>query len=322
MADQNDHDPVRPSTVRLPPTRPLGVTTLLDFVVARFPRVPRVAWEARFAAGEVWTVAGPLAADAPFEPLLEVHYRRAVATEPPVRTDFRIVWQSRDLLVVDKPPFLPVIPGGLWVRHTLLHLLGDHELVPLHRLDRLTSGLVVLSRRPASRGHFARLFQPNAPVVKTYSSVCHLPTDREPPRAARLADHVTRSTTEYWRQEVVTGQPVNSRCALSLAGRRGSLVLYRLRPVTGRKHQLRVQLAHAGLPIVGDPLYGLEQRHDPRDVTRRMWLDAHQLEVRGFPLPDGGVLDARWRSSRSPESLLRRAALEAVAEQPGAASSC
>lgn len=310
MNDRSEHPEVRPSTVRLPAEAPAGVATMLDFVTVQFPRVAPAEWRARFAAGEVWSAEGAVTADAPFEPLLEIHYRRAVACEPPVRTDLRVVWHDRDLLVVDKPPFLPVTPGGQWVRHTLLHLLGDHDLAPLHRLDRLTSGLVVLSRRPATRSHVARLFQPGGPVVKTYTAICEHAGLGEPPARGELADHLARSRDAYWRQAVVAGAPPNARTSIELLASSGRLLLYRVVPATGRKHQLRVQLAHAGLPIAGDPLYGLERRHDPDDLSRRLWLDAHQLQVTGFPSPDGATLDVTWRSSRRPDALLAAAVKE------------
>jgi tRNA pseudouridine32 synthase/23S rRNA pseudouridine746 synthase len=86
------------------------------------------------------------------------------------------------------------------------------------------------------------------------------------------------------------------------------LVLVRVRPLTGRKHQIRVQLADAGLPILGDPVYGTTPSHDPADLSRRMWLDAHRLAVNRFPGPDGAdALTADWTSSRPPTEFLQEA---------------
>ena len=302
---------VRASIVTLPAARPDGVVTLLDFFRLRFPRIPESVWRTRFASGKVWSSEGAVAEGEPFRPLLELRYRREVANEPPVRGDFVIVWSDGDLVVVDKPPHLPVTPGGPWVRNCLLHRLsaaaGNHELAPLHRLDRLTSGLVLWSSNRRTRGHFARLMHPGAPVEKVYTAVCEVRRSDAPPSAV-LEHHVARSRDEYWRQIVEPARPPNARCDIELLDTATALALYRVRPHTGRKHQIRVQLAAEGLPILGDPLYGTVPFHDPQDISTRMWLDAHIIEINGFPGPDGGpALTAVWTSTRTPADMFTRA---------------
>jgi tRNA pseudouridine32 synthase/23S rRNA pseudouridine746 synthase len=325
MDDQDDRRPrkrrsrleseartVRPSTVKLPERPPHGEPTIFEFFLERFPRVSRTVWLERFTTGKVWATETPIDDQTPYRPLLEVHYRREVEREPPVREDFRIVWSDRDLMVVDKPPHLPVIPGGRWVRGCLLHLLleatGNDRIAPLHRLDRLTSGLVLLSLDPATRPHFARLFQPHPMVEKDYTAVCELRCELAS-RRFTLAHHIARSETEYWRQVVRPGLPPNARCEVEVVAVDKGLVHARVRPLSGRKHQIRVQLADAGLPILGDPLYGTNPSHDPDDLSRRLWLDAHRLGVSDFPDPRGGnALTAEWTSSRPPAEFFRRAA--------------
>jgi len=302
---------VRPSTVKLPERPPHDETTVFEFFLRRFPRISRTVWLERFTTGKVWAGDTTIDPDTPYRPLLEVHYRREVEREPPVREDFRIVWSNQHLMVVDKPPHLPVTPGGRWVRGCLLHLLveatGNDRIAPLHRLDRLTSGLVLLSLDPESRSHFAGLFQPRPMVEKDYTAVCELRGD-PPPQRFTLTHHIRRSETEYWRQVVQPEQPSNSRCDVAVLEAKNDLVLLRVRPLTGRKHQIRVQLAHAGLPILGDPLYGTNPSHEPEDLSQRLWLDAHRLAVTGFPDPkDGGGLTAEWISSRPPEEFFRDA---------------
>jgi len=325
MVDDGDHcsltgldepaeaaPPVRPSTVTLPERPPADVGTIFDFFLLRFPRIPRESWMERFTAGKVWSKNGPIDVDAPYRPLLVVHYRREVEREPPVREDFRVVWSDRHLMVVDKPPNLPVTPGGRWVRGCLLHLLleatGNESIAPLHRLDRLTSGLVLLSLDPTTRPHFARLFQPRPLVKKIYTAVCELRRDPPPPRFT-LTHHIARSTEEYWRQVVRPELPANARSEVEVMAVDDDLVLARVRPSTGRKHQIRVQLAEAGLPILGDPLYGSIRSHEPEDLSLRLWLDAHQIIVNGFPgAPGIEAIDTAWTSSRPPFELFRRAA--------------
>jgi len=303
--------PVRPSTVKLPEQPPQSEKTIFDFFLHRFPRISRTTWLERFASGKVWATGTPIDAGTPYRPLLEVHYRREVDREPPVREDFRVVWSDRHLMVVDKPPNLPVTPGGRWVRHCLLHLLleatGNDRIAPLHRLDRLTSGVLLLSLDPATRSHFARLFQPQPMAEKTYTAVCELRRDPPPP-SFMLVHHIARSEHEYWRQVVRPELAPNARCEVEVMAVKNDLVLTRVRPLTGRKHQIRVQLAHEGLPILGDPLYGAKQSHNPDDLTQRLWLDAHRLVVTGFPGPSGTEeLTAEWTSSRPPMEFFWRA---------------
>jgi len=306
-----DRSPVRPSTVKLPEEPPPGVRTIFDFFLQRFPRVPRAIWVERFATGKVWSSEDPIDAVTSYRPLLEVHYRREVKEEPPVREDYRVVWSDNHLMVVDKPPNLPVTPGGRWVRGCLLHLLlgatGNENIAPLHRLDRSTSGLVLLSTDPSTRSHYGRLFQPEPAVEKVYTAVCEAV---RAPQSRRLIieNHIARSQEEYWRQVVIPDLHANARCEAEFVEEDSGLLLLKVRPSTGRKHQIRVQLAHAGLPILGDPLYGTARSNNPGDLVNRMWLDAHQLSVRGFPRPqDVDVLTAAWTSSRPPFEFFRQA---------------
>ena len=309
----------RPSTVKLPEQQPSGVRTILEFFLHRFPRIPRETWVERFAAGKVWAAGGPIDAETTYTPFLEVHYRREVEEEPPVRTDFRVVWSDQHLMVVDKPPHLPVTPGGRWVRHCLLHLLteatGNDSIAPLHRLDRLTSGLVLLSINASSRSRFSRLFQPSPLVEKTYTAICELRQD-PPSENFSLAHHISRSPHQYWRQVVTPDLPANARCNVEVVAVEDGLVLLRVGPSTGRKHQIRVQLAHEGLPILGDPLYGTKPSYDPDELSQRLWLDAHRLAIRGFAWrPGTGTLTGDWISSRPPVEFLRRALQSAPSDR-------
>ena len=297
--------------VKLPAQPPSGVHTIFGFFVGRFPRIPRETWLERFASGKVWAEGLPIDTETPYRPLLDVHYRREVEHEPPVRKDYRIVWSDRHLMVLDKPPNLPVTPGGKWVRGCLVHLLQEATdnggITPLHRLDRLTSGLVLFSLDLTTRSHYSRLFQPSSRVEKIYTAVCEVKNEA-PPRTFALTHHIARSSDEHWRQIVVPDRPANARMEVEILSRSGVLVLARARPVTGRKHQIRVPLAQAGLPILGDPLYGTNRSYRPEDLSQRLWLDAYRITISDFGQPhDVGLLTRSWVSSRTPSGFFRRA---------------
>jgi tRNA pseudouridine32 synthase/23S rRNA pseudouridine746 synthase len=144
-------------------------------------------------------------------------------------------------------------------------------------------------------------------VEKTYTAVCEIQSD---PLLSRFAldHHIIRSPHEYWRQVVSPGAPANAHCEVEVKAVENDLALVRVSPTTGRKHQIRVQLADAGLPILGDPLYGTRPSHEPGDLTQRLWLDASRLEVNAFPGPSGAAeLTGDWTSSRPPSTFFERA---------------
>jgi len=152
---------VAASRLQLPPG---DWSCLLEGLCARFPRIDRGQWQDRFARGRVRDAQGrALAADHPWQVGLEIHYFREVADEPVIPHQEAILHVDAHLQVADKPHFLPVTPAGGYVQQTLLARLvartGNPDLVPLHRLDRLTAGLVLFSTRPGTRDAYQRLFR-------------------------------------------------------------------------------------------------------------------------------------------------------------------
>ena len=241
-----------PSRLQLPPG---DWPSLLEGLCARFPRIDRAQWADRFARGRVQDAQGrALAPDRAWQVGLEIVYFREVADEPVIPFAEAIVQQDADLLVADKPHFLPVTPAGGYVRETLLARLvartGNRDLVPLHRLDRLTAGLVLFSTRPDSRDAYQRLFRERR-IEKVYEALA----PALPPLAFPLERHTRLVPGEpFFRMTEAPGEP-NARTRIEVADSTGPVWRYRLHPVTGRKHQLRVHMAGLGAPILGDDLY-------------------------------------------------------------------
>ena len=259
---------VRPSTVKLPERPPNNERTVFEFFLRRFPRISRTVWLERFTTGKVWATETAIDAETPLPaaPRGPLPARgRARAAGPGGLPDRVVESRSHGHR---QTAHLPVTPGGRWVRGCLLHLLleatGNDRIAPLHRLDRLTSGLVLLSLDPATRPHFARLFQPHPMVEKDYTAICELRCER-PPRRFTLAHHIARSETEYWRQVVRPGLPPNAKCDVEIMAVESGLVHARVRPLTGRKHQIRVELAARGS---ADPRRSA-LRHEPVAPARR-----------------------------------------------------
>ena len=157
-------DGVSASRFQLPPG---PWPTVLEALCACFPRVERGLWLSRFARGRVLDAAGEaLHVEAPYRVGADIHYYREVVDEPLLAVEDTLLHVDADLIVVDKPHFLPVVPGGGYVTQTLLARLirrfGDIGIAPLHRLDRLTAGVVLFSANPATRARY-QAFSVNAP---------------------------------------------------------------------------------------------------------------------------------------------------------------
>lgn len=231
----------------------------------------------RLAAGEVVFRDGtPVAPEEPYRGGQTVFLYRDLPEEAPVPGELTVLYQDDDIVVADKPHFLATMPRGRHVTQTALvqlrRRLALPSLSPAHRLDRLTAGVLLFTVRPEIRGAYQLLFQ-RREVTKTYLAIAPLPLGPLPT--------VVRSRIVKPRDSVqavdVPGE-VNAETWLELVrGLDGGLGLYRLRPTTGRTHQLRVHLSGLGCPIVGDPLYPVVTEHRPQDFTRPLQLLAESL---------------------------------------------
>lgn len=237
--------------------------TVLDCLCARFPQVSQAVWRDRMARGLVLNAEGqPLTAETPYREGLRVHYFREVPAEREIPFEARILYQDEHLLVADKPHFLPVLPAGEYVEHTLLsrlaRQLNNPHLVPLHRIDRLTAGLVMFSLNPTSRGAYQALFRERR-IEKSYEAIAPALPEAVFPlrRATRLVEG-----EPFFRMQEIDGV-ANTETRIDVLEQRGAWWRYALFPVTGKRHQLRVHMAALGAPLLGDPLYPEldEQRH-------------------------------------------------------------
>lgn len=263
------------STVHLPPG---DWATVLDALCARFAGVSREQWRSRMESGKVLGADGErLGPEQVFVAGMCVRYFRELAEEVAIPFAEQVLHVDEHLVVADKPHFLPVMPAGVYARETLLtrliERLGYPALVPLHRIDRATAGLVMLSRNPRTRGQYQELFRQRR-IVKHYEALAPLLPDCVFPmlRCSRLTQG-----PEFFRAQEVAGEP-NSETAIDLIERCGQYARYALRPITGRKHQLRVHLAALGAPIVNDRLYPTLLPQAPDDYTCPLQLLARSLE--------------------------------------------
>jgi len=262
------------STIHLPPG---DWTTVLDSLCAHFTTISRAQWLDRIERGLVLDGHGlAIEPDTPYQAGLRIHYYREVIDEAPIPFTESVLHVDEHLVVADKPHFLPVTPAGGFVEQTLLRRLirrlGNPDLVPLHRIDRATAGLVLFSANRASRDHYQALFRERR-IDKRYEALA----PALPQVAFPLLRHSRIVVGElFFRMQEVDGLP-NSETRIEVIERGGDCWRYALHPVTGRKHQLRVHMAALGAPITDDTLYPVLTEKAADDYQRPLQLLAHSL---------------------------------------------
>lgn len=264
---------VAPSFVFLPHA---GWPSVLAFMLERFPAIGEDTWRSRMARGEVVDEVGVhLQPDSPCRHGLCIFYYREPEAEMPIPFAETILYRDAHLLVVDKPHFLPVIPSGRFLHETLLvrlkHKTGLVDLAPIHRLDRETAGVVIFSCDRGTRGAYQALFRQRA-VDKVYEALAPAAAlDFPLTRRSRMVDG-----TPFFCMQEVEGEP-NSETSIDIIERRGELALYRLNPVTGKRHQLRVHMAALGIPIVNDAFYPVALPCKGDDFSQPLKLLAREI---------------------------------------------
>lgn len=230
-----------------------------------------------FAAGDIVDMAGPIAPDAPYVPGEAVWFHRDLPSETFVPFDISIVYRDDALLVIDKPHFLPTIPrGGHILQTALVRLrleLDLPQLVPAHRLDRVTAGIVLFVVDPTLRGAYQTLFQDRM-VRKEYQAIARYDPSLVLPTVVR--SRIVTEKGDFTAREI-DGEP-NAHTTVELLEHRDGLGRYRLTPLTGRTHQLRLHMNSLGVPILGDDLYPTATDRAVDDFTDPLQLLASAIE--------------------------------------------
>lgn len=298
-----------------------GWDTAMDYMLDRFGHVDPEGIRRRFREGEVRAADGTAFTETT---PLGVHeflwYYREVPQEEPIPGELTILHQDEHLLAVDKPHFLPTTPGGRFVQQSALvrlrNQLGLDELVPIHRLDRATAGVLLFSTNPATRGDYQVMFE-RRHLHKVYEAVSEIPGDPADSLVLARFPLVFRNKMEktkgVLRAQSVEYTPAESGRSPGTAARAGrktnrppiganaetrmellragyssgtwadtAVGHFRLFPRTGKTHQLRVHLAALGLGILGDPFYPVLLDAAPDDYEKPLQLLARSI---GFTDP-------------------------------------
>jgi tRNA pseudouridine32 synthase/23S rRNA pseudouridine746 synthase len=251
--------------------------TVIDFLKEKYPHVDAATWEARMAKGQVMDETGRrVDSETAFRVGACIYYYRELENERTIPFVEHVIYQDEHILVADKPHFLPVIPSGKFLHETLLVRLrkqgATEALVPIHRLDRETAGVVLFSLNPKTRGHYTSLFR-NRSVTKTYEALAPTLENSNFPitRRSRIVQG-----EPFFRMKEVAGE-ANSETHISVLNNLGRFTLYQLLPFTGRKHQLRLHLAALGIPVINDKLYPALTPSDEDDFSSPLKLLARSI---------------------------------------------
>jgi 23S rRNA pseudouridine1911/1915/1917 synthase len=255
--------------------------TVLAYLVRRYLHSTEDVWRRRIEGGEVLLDHRAAQTDDILRAGASLVWRRPPWEEPAVPLAFAVLYRDDHLLAVAKPRGLPTMPAGGFLTHTLLHLVQQRhpEATALHRLGRGTSGLVLFARSDAARTITTAAWRAGAVVKRYLALVTGVPAEGafsvETPIGLVAHPRLGRVYAA-----AATGKPALTHVRV-LAVKDGQALVEATIP-TGRPHQIRIHLAAAGHPLVGDPLYVAGGGPGPSPGLpgdEGYWLHAHRLEL-------------------------------------------
>lgn len=235
-------------------------TSLLEYLCVRFRYRDRAAWIQELGSQRLMVNGRPADAATRLKPKDRVSYT-APRSEPDVATDIAVLWEDEHILVVNKPAPLPVHSDGVFITNTLINLLRQSTHNPAlnlgHRLDRETSGVLVLAKSKAVTARLMAAFDDSG-LEKWYLAVAR--------GEAAFKEELVRgfmakdpSSKLDLRQKLLPAAAPGAKESATRVLVRGSLkgfTLLACQPLSGRTNQIRVHLEALGLPLAGDKLYG------------------------------------------------------------------
>ncbi|WP_088888801.1 pseudouridine synthase [Leptolyngbya ohadii] len=259
--------------------------TLLQFYSQRYQHSTPQEWQERIDSGQILLDGKPASADTVLKVGQQLTYDRPPWQEPDVPLSFQILYEDADLLVVEKPSGLPVLPGGGFLQNTLLYQLQQQypqaTPVPIHRLGRGTSGLMLLARSPLAKAKLSQQMRQNTlgGAIPAKGTDLEKGNDRQIRKTYRTligkSELPDRFTLDYAigkiphpvlgyvygavKGDAVKGDTVKeglfAYSEAQVLRRTDTTTLLEVTILTGRPHQIRIHLAAAGYPLLGDPLY-------------------------------------------------------------------
>jgi len=269
-----------PSKLSLPQVNP-GVSTILEYLIIKFPYVNRQVWLQRITDGKVHRHDGSLITlHSPFKAQQRIYYYREVESEPVIPFKEMIIFQDEHILVAYKPHFLPVVPAGVYVNECLQNRLrrstGIETLQAVHRLDRVTAGLVIFSVNPETRPYYHQLFE-SRQIDKIYQAIAHIgDATNLVGQQWQVKNRIEQSKPRFCMR--ISEGIANSHSEIRCLQQASQKALFELKPVTGKTHQLRLHMQTLGYPILNDKYYPQLQPLSTDNYAAPLQLLAKQLQ--------------------------------------------
>ncbi|MFZ2445008.1 MAG: RluA family pseudouridine synthase [Syntrophobacteraceae bacterium] len=229
--------------------------SVIAYLTRTYRHSSEAQWRDRVERGEVYLDGLEARSDAVLKPGHLLFWKRPPWEEPDAPLAHSVLHEDEDLLAVAKPCGLPTLPGAGFLEHTLLFLVrkGHPEAAPVHRLGRGTSGVVLFARTARARSALCAAWRQNE-VIKIYRALAS-----GTPATENFSIEARIGPVPHPKLGSVHAARADGKYALSrvtVLERRMDASLLEVIIETGRPHQIRIHLAAAGHPLIGDPLYG------------------------------------------------------------------
>ena len=230
------------------------------YLSKRFSYLSRSAWQKEITLGKVY-----INGEAVLNLKKRVHagfriqYMAGFVKEPEIDDSFTIIYEDDHYIAINKTGNLPVHPSGIFFHHTLVSLLEaeyNRKFFPIHRLDRETSGAILFGKNNEAASAVQSAFEN---VNKTYTAITRGKIE-EKEFDVDIPLGQARDSLIRKKREAYEGAPEYSLTKFTVISSSSNYSLVKAVPVTGRTHQIRAHLSYAGFPVLGDKIYGPDEK--------------------------------------------------------------